>query len=79
VAERIFSPLWLIAANRSLSMMRGWNAFREVKAKRPFDVVAAIILPNHLQCFYKFHSSVNRAARLIAHPTTKTARHLRVL
>jgi hypothetical protein len=26
------------------------HAFREVKAKRPFDVVAAVILPNHLHC-----------------------------
>jgi putative transposase len=24
------------------------HTFREVKAKRPFDVVAAVILPNHL-------------------------------
>jgi putative transposase len=28
------------------------NAFREVKAKRPFDVVVAVILPNHLYCLW---------------------------
>ncbi len=28
------------------------HAFREVKAKRPFDVVAAVILPNHLHCLW---------------------------
>jgi putative transposase len=27
-------------------------AFREVKAKRPFDIVAVVILPNHLHCLW---------------------------
>jgi putative transposase len=51
VAERIFTaeanrrqPLFIDDAR--VELLR--HAFREVKAKRSFDVVAAVILPNHL-------------------------------
>ncbi len=38
----------LFIDNARVELLR--HAFREVKAKRPFDVVAAVILPNHLHC-----------------------------
>ena len=28
------------------------RSFREVKAKRPFDLLAAVILPDHLHCLW---------------------------
>ncbi len=29
------------------------QSFREVKAKRPFELLAAVILPNHLHCLWR--------------------------
>jgi REP element-mobilizing transposase RayT len=28
------------------------QSFREVKAKRPFDLLAAVVLPDHLHCLW---------------------------
>jgi len=29
------------------------RSFREVKAKRPFDLLAAVVLPDHLHCLWR--------------------------
>ena len=39
-----------LANDTRINLLR--HAFREVKAKRPFDFVAAVILPNHLHCLW---------------------------
>ena len=40
----------IFADGKRVELLR--RSFREVKAKRPFDVLAAVVLPDHLHCLW---------------------------
>ena len=41
----------IFADNARVELLR--QAFREVKAKRSFDLLAAVVLPDHLHCLWR--------------------------
>ena len=45
----------IFADERRVILLR--QAFREVKSKRPFDLLAAVVLPDHLHCLWRLPKS----------------------